>query len=237
MKAVAIITARGGSKRIPRKNIKDFLGKPIIAYSILAALESGCFDEVMVSTDDQEIADVARQYGACVPFLRAAETSNDFATTEDVLVEVLAEYEKRGTQFSKGCCIYPTAPFVTAEKLKAGYNELIRLDVDSVFPVVRFSYPIQRALKIEDGLVSMIWPEHLYTRSQDLMPAYHDSGQFYWFDVPRFHISKNLFSERAAPIEVPESEVQDIDTIEDWKVAEMKCRMLIAGRIHEAEKI
>jgi len=226
MNAIAIITARGGSKRIPRKNIKDFLGKPIIAYSITAALESGCFDEVMVSTDDQEIAEVAQFYGAQIPFLRSPETSNDFATTEDVLVEVLTEYEQRGIQFAKGCCIYPTAPFVTAEKLKDGYDELILHNADSAFPVVRFSYPIQRALKIEDGLLSMIWPEHIYSRSQDLMPAFHDSGQFYWFDIPRFLVSKNLFSERSVPIEIQEFEVQDIDNMVDWKVAEMKYRII-----------
>lgn len=226
MNAVAIITARGGSKRIPRKNIKDFLGKPIIAYSITAALESGCFDEVMVSTDDQEIAEVAQRYGAQIPFLRSPETSNDFATTEDVLLEVLTEYEQRGIQFSKGCCIYPTAPFVTAAKLKAAYEELILHNADSAFPVARFSYPIQRALKIEGGLLSMIWPEHIYSRSQDLMPAYHDSGQFYWFDIPKFHVSKNLFSERSVPIEILEFEVQDIDNMEDWKMAEMKYQMI-----------
>ena len=225
-KKVAIITARGGSKRIPRKNIKDFLGKPIIAYSISAALDAGCFDEVMVSTDDQEIAEVARGLGATVPFFRSAQTSNDFATTADVLTEVLLEYRARQEEFSHACCIYPTAPFVTAEKLKRGYDLLLAADADSAFPVVRFGYPIQRALKIEDGCLKMIWPEHLNSRSQDLMPAFHDTGQFYWFHVERFLKSKVIFSAHAVPIEVPESEVQDIDTAEDWKVAEMKYRML-----------
>lgn len=225
-RSVAIITARGGSKRIPRKNIKAFLGKPIIAYSIAAALEAGCFDEVMVSTDDREIADVALGFGAKVPFFRSAETSNDFSTTADVLVEVLNEYRGRGEEFTNACCIYPTAPFVTAEKLKRGYDLLTSSGADSAVPVVRFSYPIQRALKIEDGCLRMIWPEHLNSRSQDLMPAYHDCGQFYWFKVERFLQSRRIFADHAVPIEIPESEVQDIDTEEDWKIAEMKYHIL-----------
>jgi N-acylneuraminate cytidylyltransferase len=226
-KAVAIITARGGSKRIPRKNIKEFLGKPIIAYSITAALEAGCFDEVMVSTDDQEIAGVAQSYGAKVPFFRSAETSNDFSTTADVLVEVLREYQSRGQDFAYACCIYPTAPFVTPEKLKRGHELLLETGADTALPVVRFGYPIQRGLKIENGGLSMIWPEHLNSRSQDLMPAYHDSGQFYWLRVTKFLETRKLFAEHCVPIELPESEVQDIDTLEDWKVAEVKYRMLM----------
>jgi N-acylneuraminate cytidylyltransferase len=228
-RSVAIITARGGSKRIPRKNIKEFLGKPIIAYSIAAALESGCFSEVMVSTDDQEIADVATKFGAKVPFFRSSDTSNDFATSADVLVEVLGAYRKQDDNFSNACCIYPTAPFVTAEKLRKGYELLLEHDADSAFPVVSFSYPILRALKIENGKLQMIWPEYMNTRSQDLQPAYHDSGQFYWFNVERFMQTKLIFSERTYPIEVPESEVQDIDTLEDWKIAEMKYRIMFGA--------
>lgn len=228
-RSVAIITARGGSKRIPRKNIKDFLGKPIIAYSITAALEAGCFDEVMVSTDDQEIADVALRCGAKVPFFRSAETSNDYSTTADVLVEVISEYRNRGQEFAYACCIYPTAPFVTAKKLKLGHDLLVTSGADSALPVVRFGYPIQRALKIEENRLGMIWPEHLNSRSQDLMPAYHDSGQFYWFRVESFLTSRKLFAEHTVPIEMPESEVQDIDNEEDWKMAEMKYRILFGA--------
>jgi pseudaminic acid cytidylyltransferase len=226
MSSMAIITARGGSKRIPRKNIKDFLGKPIISYSIEAALKSGCFAEVMVSTDDEEIASVAREYGAQVPFMRSAATSNDFATTADVLVEVLSEYRLRGREFDSACCIYPTAPLVSPQKLVSGHTLLQQQDADAVFPVVRFSYPIQRALKIDGGFLKMISPENLSARSQDLMPAYHDSGQFYWFNVARFLETKLILSDRAVPIEVSELEVQDIDNLEDWKIAEIKYQML-----------
>lgn len=225
-KSIAIITARGGSKRIPRKNIKNFLGKPIIAYSIAAALEAGCFDEVMVSTDDHEIAEVARGLGAHVPFLRSSETSNDFATTSDVLIEVLNEYRRLDSPFNHACCIYPTAPFVTVERLVQAYELLKQTGADTVLPVVRFSFPIQRALAIEDNRLKVLWPEHLNTRSQDLTPAFHDSGQFYVFQVTRFLETKDLFGRNCVPIELPESEVQDIDTEEDWKIAEMKYSLI-----------
>ena len=225
-RSVAIITARGGSKRIPRKNIRDFLGKPIITYSIEAALESECFDEVMVSTDDDEIANIARKCGAKVPFLRSAETANDFASTIDVLVEVLSEYQKQAELFEYACCIYPTAPLVTPKRLKFGHELLLETGADSALPIVRFSYPIMRGLKVEKGRLSMIWPEFLDSRSQDLMPAYHDSGQFYWIRVARFLETRNIFADYTVPIELSESEVQDIDTEEDWMIAEMKYRML-----------
>ena len=226
---VAIITARGGSKRIPRKNIKPFLGRPIIAYSIAAALESGCFDEVMVSTDDLEIAQLARELGARVPFLRSPETSNDFATTADVLAEVLGEYRRLGELFGAACCIYPTAPFVTPQRLRQAHD-LLLAGADTVLPVVRFGFPIQRALGIENGRLQPLWPEHLDTRSQDLAPAYHDSGQFYFFQVLRFLETRQLFGGNTVPIELPESEVQDIDTEEDWKVAEVKYSMILQAR-------
>ncbi len=226
MKKVAIITARGGSKRIPRKNIKPFLGKPIIQYAIDAALHSGSFDEVMVSTDDAEIADIARQCGAKVPFLRSEKTSNDFATTSDVILEVLNEYISRGENFDQFCCMYPTAPFVTAYKLKKAMDMLSASDADTVFPVTRFSFPILRSLKIEDGLLKMNWPEHLNTRSQDLAPAFHDCGQFYVMRTKRFLEKKRILTDYTIPFEMPESEVQDIDTLTDWHLAELKYKLL-----------
>ncbi|HLX91951.1 MAG TPA: pseudaminic acid cytidylyltransferase [Puia sp.] len=222
MNNLAIITARGGSKRIPKKNIKDFLGFPIIKYSIESAFEAGCFDEVMVSTDDLEIADVALRYGAKVPFLRSAEAANDFVTTADVLNEVLDEYAKREKHFTYCCCIYPTAPFVTGAKLKSAYEKLIETGADTVVPVVRFSFPILRSFKIENGLVKLNWPEHMNSRSQDLPPAYHDCGQFYFFRTAAFKESKKLFTDFTVPFEIPESEVQDIDNEEDWMIAEIK---------------
>ena len=224
---VAVITARGGSKRIPRKNIRDFLGKPIIAYSITAAVDSGCFDEIMVSTDDKEIAEIALRYGAKVPFLRSIASSSDVASTEDVLLEVLTEYGKMDQKFEMACCIYPTAPFVTAEKLKLGLEILKATGVDSVIPVVSFSYPIQRALAIEENHVKMIWPEHENSRSQDLVPAYHDSGQFYWLRTACFLETQKLFSNNTVPIVISELEVQDIDIETDWQLAEMKFQLLL----------
>lgn len=226
-KSVAIITARGGSKRIPRKNVKDFLGKPIIAYSITAALQSRCFDEVMVSTDDKEIAEIAIAHGAHIPFYRSSKTSDDFATTAEVLNEVLEEYQNRGTEFNYACCIYPTAPFVSSKKLIEAFDQLKKFDADTAFPVVRFSYPIQRALKIENNKLVMYWPEHINSRSQDLTPAFHDAGQFYWVNVARFLGDKKLFTDNSVPILMPETEVQDIDTEEDWEIAEMKYQVLL----------
>jgi pseudaminic acid cytidylyltransferase len=225
-KTVAIITARGGSKRIPRKNIKNFLGFPIIKYSIEAALKAGCFDEVMVSTDDKEIAEIALSYGAKVPFFRSAAMSGDFAMTAEVIEEVIMEYRKRGVEFECLCCIYPTAPFVTYHKLNTAMKMLIETNADCVLPITRFSYPIQRALKIDTGRVKMIWPENYNVRSQDLMPAYHDCGQFYCMKSKSLLEQKKLFAENTVPIEIPESEVQDIDNEEDWKIAEFKYKVL-----------
>lgn len=226
MKALAIITARGGSKRIPRKNIKEFCSKPIIAYSIEAALQSGCFTTVMCSTDDEEIAVIAKQYGAEVPFYRSPETSNDYATTADVLKEVIAEYEKRGITFDYFCCLYPTAPFVSPEKIRSGYDMMIEKNADGAMPVVQFSYPIQRALKIDGNKISMVQPEHLKSRSQDLMKTYHDAGQYYWYKVDAFRKEQNIMMLNPIAIVTPEDEVQDIDTLEDWKMAEIKYELL-----------
>jgi N-acylneuraminate cytidylyltransferase len=219
---LCIIPARGGSKRIPRKNIKDFLGKPIIAYSIEAALKSNLFDEVMVSTDDEEIAKVAIQYGAKVPFIRSKKNADDFATTVDVLSEVLNEYKILGESFKNVCCIYPTAPFVTPEVLKEGYNKLITDNFDSIFSVLRFSFPIQRALKIEKGKVVMFYPEFMESRSQDLEPSFHDAGQFYWFKSTLVKEQKKLWTNNTGEIEINELSAQDIDNKADWKLAELK---------------
>ena len=226
---IAIITARGGSKRIPRKNIREFCGKPILAYSIQAALESGIFQTVMVSTDDEEIAVVAAQYGAEIPFYRSAETAGDFATTNDVLLEVLAEYEKRGQRFDMGVCIYPTAPFVTAEKLKLAVEKLENSDADTLIPVVAFSYPPQRAMIVENERLVFEYPEYLDSRSQDLVPHYHDVGQFYVFRTQAYQINRKLMLGNILPMVVSELEVQDIDNQTDWEIAEMKYRLMRQG--------
>lgn len=226
MKALAVITARGGSKRIPRKNIKAFCGHPIITYSIKAALESGVFEEVMVSTDDAEIAEIAKAAGAQVPFMRSSDTANDFATTADVIAEVLESYKQCGKEFDAVCCIYPTAPFVSAEKLKNAMHLLDEKEADSVLPVVRFSFPPQRSVIMEDGFMKFKWPEHALTRSQDLEPFYHDAGQFYCLSVKSFMEQKKMVMEKTVPIEMPELEVQDIDTEEDWQIAEVKYKVM-----------
>lgn len=226
MNSLAIITARGGSKRIPRKNIKLFCGKPILEYSIEAALDSGCFDQVMVSTEDAEIAEIARKAGAAVPFLRSDETSGDYATTADVIREVLEEYRKRGMEFTYACILYPTAPFVTAGKLREAMRLLVEQNADSVLPMVRFSFPPQRAFVMSHGKISFAQPQYAKTRSQDLEPMYHDSGQFCCFRTDVFLEKKTLVTENTLGIEYPESEVQDIDTPEDWKLAELKYTLM-----------
>lgn len=226
LKTLAMITARGGSKRIPRKNIKEFNGKPIMAYSIEAALESGVFDEVMVSTDDLEIAEIAKKFGATVPFMRSEATSNDFATTEDVIEEVLDEYHKLGRDFDIFTCIYPTAPFITADKLKESVDKLSASDVDSLIPVVRFSYPPQRALEIHDGRLIFRQPENMLKRSQDLEPHYHDAGQFYVVRCDSFKKNHGLLMGNILPLELTELEVQDIDNEVDWQLAELKYKLL-----------
>jgi len=226
MRSICIITARGGSKRIPKKNIKEFCGKPIIAYSIEAALASKLFDEVMVSTDSEEIAVVARHYGAKVPFMRSEKASDDFATTEDVLQEVIMEYEKRGQKFVTMCCIYPTAPFVTGDKLRQAYEKFIASDADMLEPVVAFSFPPQRAFVIRDGLLAYRYSEHANTRSQDLENWYHDAGQFYFHRIESFMKQDDSQSVRIVPFELSETEVQDIDNLTDWLLAEMKYQLM-----------
>jgi pseudaminic acid cytidylyltransferase len=226
LKALCIITARGGSKRIPRKNIKEFCGKPIIAYSIEAALESNLFDEVMVSTDDDEIAEISRKYGAKVPFMRSPKNSDDFSTTADVLLEVLEQYKEVGIEPESFCCIYPTAPFVTAEKLIKSFEKLNYDHVDSVLPMVKFSFPPQRGLINLDGKIKFQYPEHMSTRSQDLESIYHDAGQFYWVKTSIFSKEKKLILKSTIGFELAETEVQDIDTLDDWKIAEIKFNQL-----------
>ena len=221
-KVIAIITARGGSKRIPKKNIKDFLGRPILLYVIDAALKAGLFDQVMVSTDDPVIAELAQKAGANVPFLRKPATSDDYATTSDVLLEVLERYRKMGLEYDYVCCLYPTAPFVTAAKLNQAFVRLTQSGATSLIPVVRYDFPIQRSFKQEEKRLVLNWPEHLNTRSQDLPEAYHDAGQFYFTKTADFLRDKKLFTDFTIPFEVPASEVQDIDTEEDWRMAEIK---------------
>lgn len=228
MANVAIITARGGSKRIPRKNIKTFRGKPIIAYSIETALNCGLFDYVMVSTDDDEIAEISKRFGAQVPFIRSKETADDFSGTANVVLEVLSDFKKIEKQFDNVCCIYPTAPFITKQTLEKSYQLLIEKQFDTVFPVCAFSYPIQRALEIKNSKTSMIWPENLNKRSQDLQQTYHDAGQFYWININSFLKEKKLFTQNTGSIILNELQVQDIDNETDWKIAELKHSLLFS---------
>lgn len=221
MSSVAIITARGGSKRIPRKNIKEFCGKPIIQYSIEAAIESGIFDEVMVSTDDKEIADISIQYGAKVPFFRSERTSDDYASTVDVLLEVIAQYEKTGKIFNNLCCIYPTAPFISSQILVTGMN-MLDDNTDVAIPVTPFTYPPQRGLIISNDQVQFMYPNFEKARSQDIEKVYHDCGQFYCIKTEVLLREKKLFVKRTAPILLNELVVQDIDNEDDWKLAELK---------------
>jgi len=225
-KNIAIIPARGGSKRIPRKNIKDFFGKPIIAYSIEAAVKSNLFEEIMVSTDDKEIAEIAVRYGAKVPFFRGEQTADDHAGLSEVVLEVLQAYEKNGRSFDQVCCLLATAPFVTDKDLISTYKKLVNSDFDSVFPVVRYDSPIQRAMQFEGKKIKMIWPENKTKRSQDLKPSFHDAGLFYWAKTDAFFKAKSLWTDHTTAIEISEQVAQDIDTLEDWKMAELKYRLL-----------
>ena len=228
MNRIAIIPARGGSKRIPRKNIKEFCGKPILAYSVEAALNSQLFDEVMVSTDDTEIADIAKRYGASVPFLRSAETANDFAILKDILNEVLAKYYELEKLFDEVCCILPTAPLIETDDIIKSHEILEKDNCVSVVPVVKYSYTIFRSLKIENGRLVMNWPENFPKRSQDLPDAYHDAGLFYWYSKKYFEEKIAGFGVDACPYILDEEKVQDIDTLDDWKIAEMKYKLLKA---------
>lgn len=225
MKTIAIIPARGGSKRIPRKNIKAFCGKPIIAYSIEAALNSGIFDTVMVSTDDEEIASIAKEYGADVPFLRSEKNSDDFASTLDVIEEVIEIYKSEGSAFDNCCCIYPTAPFISDEKLKQAQELFLKGKLDCVFPVLEYNFPIQRAVKRDkNGKTVMFQPEFLRSRSQDLEKSYHDAGQFYFFNIESILDQRKFWTDNSGSIVLDAMSGQDIDTNEDWEIAEFKYR-------------
>lgn len=224
MKNIAIITARGGSKRIPKKNIKDFMGKPMIAYAIEAALESGVFEEVMVSTDCVEIAEVSKKYGAKVPFFRSEKTSGDFATTYDALEEVVLEYQKAGKEFDNLCCIYPCVPFLSSNTLKKAYEKF--KDNNALIPVCAYPVPIEWAMKIENGMLHPNDAAAQNIRSQDLVPKYYDVGMFYFVKTQILIKEKTLVPQNTFGYIIKESECQDIDTEEDWQKAEMKFKIL-----------
>lgn len=224
MSVIAIITARGGSKRIPKKNIKEFMGKPMLAYAIDAALQSGIFDEVMVSTDDNEIAEIARKYGAQVPFMRSAKTASDTATTFDALDEVIREYRKIGKEFDTLCCIYPCVPFLQAQTLQKAHEKIS--GYDAVIPVCKYPVPIEWAMKIENGLLLPNDREAQNIRSQDLTPKYFDVGMFYFCKVRALYEHNSLYPDNLTAYIIDEKECQDIDTLEDWQMAEIKYRML-----------
>ncbi|MBN8603060.1 MAG: pseudaminic acid cytidylyltransferase [Planctomycetes bacterium] len=214
---LCVIPARGGSKRIPRKNVKEFYGKPMIAWSIEAALESRVFDRIIVSTDDAEIAEVAKNFGAEVPFWRPAELSGDYAGTIPVIAHAIERMAQEGTQAENVCCVYATAPFIQSSDIRSALEKLHSTGTDYVFTVTSFPFPIQRAVRIDSSdRVSMFFPEHFNTRSQDLEEAYHDAGQFYWGKVEAWLSEKRIFTSQSSPFVLPRYRVQDIDTPEDW---------------------
>jgi N-acylneuraminate cytidylyltransferase len=222
-----VMPARGGSKRIPRKNIKEFCGKPIIAWSIEAALASECFDRVVVSTDDEEIAAVAREWGAEVPFMRPQELADDYVGTAAVVRHAIEWFTVHDAAPDLVCCIYPTAPFVEANDIARGLDALLSMGSDYAISVTSFPYPIQRAVRITaEGGLEMFYPEYFNTRSQDLEEAYHDAGQFYWGLADAWGNEKSLFSRGTTPVILPSHRVQDIDTPEDWERAEIMFQLL-----------
>ena len=226
---VCVIPARGGSKRIPRKNIKLFCGRPMIAWSIEAAQQSGCFDQVVVSTDDAEIAEVARQCGAQVPFIRPAALSDDHTSTTAVVAHATNWFAAQGQTPTQVCCLYATAPFVSAADLRQGLTVLTDTGADYAFSVTSYAFPIQRAIRLTtNNRVEMFNPEHFNTRSQDLEEAYHDAGQFYWGRAEAWLQGRMIFSPAAAPVILPRQRVQDIDTPEDWTRAEWMFKALQA---------
>lgn len=227
MSTIAIITARGGSKRIPRKNIKEFMGKPMLAYAIEACISSNIFDEIIVSTDDKEIAEIAQKYGASVPFMRSEKTSNDMASTYDVLKEVILEYKKLDKNYDNLCCVYPCVPFLKNETLKNAHKTFTENDCDTLLPVVKFSFPIQRAFKVsKNGYLKYREPKNASKRSQDLEPMFHDVGMFYFLKTETMLKNKVLIGNKTMFIEMDESQVQDIDNDSDWKMAELKYKVM-----------
>lgn len=219
---LAIIPARGGSKRVPRKNIRSFGGKPMISWSIQAAIDCGCFERILVSTDDEEIADIALAYGGEVPFVRPAELADDHSHTVAVVAHAIDWQNQHGTAASEVCCIYATAPFVQADDLRRGLQVLRDSSADYVCSVTNYPFPIQRAIRItQENRIEMFQPQHLNTRSQDLEEAWHDAGQFYWGRAEAWLSGRPLFSHNVAPVVLPRYRVQDIDTIEDWEQAEL----------------
>ncbi len=223
---LAIIPARGGSKRIPRKNVKSFLGRPIISYAIEAAKASGVFGQVMVSTDDPAIAKIAEKAGAVVPFLRSRDNSSDQATISEAVIEVLDVYEKAGRPIDYFCCLMATAALVTPESLRRADTLMRAKRADSVVAVTRFDFPIQRALRVREGRLSAFTPQHFFKRSQDLEPASHDCGQFFFSRTKPFLADKRALSRKTYALEVPASQAQDIDTEDDWKIAELKYKLM-----------
>jgi len=224
---ICVIPARGGSKRIPRKNIKEFNGKPIIAYSIEAALKSNCFSQVIVSTDDDEISEVAKKYGALVPFVRPDELSNDYAGTIPVIKHTIEWMEDNNNYIENVCCLYATAPFIQSKIISKAYQQLQDSNSDYCFSVTSFTFPIQRAIKLTaENRINMFNPENFEIRSQDLEDAYHDAGQFYWGKAKAFKDELPMFSKVATPFILPRYLVQDIDTMEDWVRAEAMHRVL-----------
>jgi len=235
MKFLAVIPARSGSKRIYRKNVKDFFGKPIMLYSIEAALESKLFDEVMVSTDDEEIAQIARRSGAKLPFMRSEEASTDYAGLTDVCIEVVKCYEDLGMRFDAVCCLLPTAPLMSRKIIIIAKKMFESGKYSCVFPVTEYGYPIQRSLKIDDGFVKMNCPDNFYKRSQDLEKTYHDAGQFYFIKIKTLLTEKRMFTEKSGAIVINDLKVQDIDTETDWKLAELKYKIMIQERGQDEE--
>ncbi len=227
---LAVIPARGGSKRIPRKNIKEFCGKPMIAWPIDVAKATGLFDHIIVSTDDVEIAYVAKEWGAEVPFMRPPELSNDLASTDNVVLHAVQESQRIYGNLCKGCCVYPTSPFLTIDDLKNGFDILLAHQSTSVFPVVEYDFPIEQAFLLDGMHPRAKWPDKFMERSQDLPIHYHDAGMFYWFDIKKFLIECRLFCDDSVAFVIPSDRCQDINTPEDWERAEIKFRIIAEQR-------
>ena len=224
-KFIAIIPARGGSKRIPRKNIRSFFGKPIIAYAIENLILTGLFDEIIVSTDDIEIAEIAKKFGAKVPFLRSEKNSSDIASTNDVIEEVLSYYRDNSEIFNYCLCLYPCTPLLDFRNINKAFDLLISKNLDSVISVVKYSTPIERSFKFTGDNIQLVNPEMLLVRSQDLEPRYFDAGQFYFFNTDSFFQNNQILTSNSSAVELNELEVQDIDNVVDWELAELKYQL------------